>query len=129
MAVQSLVFGLLLTGLAAFGYLGAAEESPSRTALIPLAVGLPLLLCGLVGMNERYRKHAMHLAAGFAAVGTLASGGRGIQSLLKLLSGGSEVNSRAVTLVLIMFLLCAIVLGLCVKSFVDARRRQQAEAN
>jgi hypothetical protein len=128
MAIQSLFFGALLTALAAFGYYGAAEGSRSLTALIPLAVGVPLLICGLVAFNERYRMHAMHVAACFGLLGMLAAGGRGIPGLIKLMSAESAVNPRAVTMVLIMFALCTAFLILCVKSFIDARRRQRAQA-
>ena len=90
MAIYSIVFGILLVALAAFGYLGSPAESRSPTALIPLGAGIPLLLCGLVALNERYRKHAMHVAAGFALLGTVAAGGRGIPGLIKLLSVSSR---------------------------------------
>jgi hypothetical protein len=128
MAMQSIVFGVLLVALALFGYLGAGEESRSPTALIPLVVGVPLLLCGLVALKEAYRKHAMHVAAGFSALGALAAGGRGIPGAFKLLADEPQVNSRAVMMILLMFVLCAVFLGLCVKSFVDARRRQRVDA-
>ncbi len=127
MAIQSLVFGALLAVLAAFGYFGAEEGSRSLTALIPLVVGVPLLVCGLVALNERYRMHAMHVAACFGVLGMLAAGGRGIPGLIKLMSGESAVNARAVTMILIMFGLCAAFVILCVKSFIDARRRQRAQ--
>lgn len=128
MAVQSMVFGVLLSLLAVFGYLGAEEESRSLTALIPLAVGVPLLICGLAALKEAYRKHAMHIAAAFGMLGMLAAGGRGIPGLAKLFSGDETVNGRAVAMILIMFVLCGVYVGLCVKSFVDARRRQKAVA-
>ena len=125
MAVQSLAFGGLLSLLAVWGYIGAEAEARSATALIPLAVGVPLLVCGLAAMKEAYRMHAMHIAATFGLLGTLAAGGRGIPGLIKLLSGDETVNGRAVTMVLIMFLLCGVFLILCIKSFIDARRRQK----
>ncbi len=127
MAISTLVFGLLLAALAAYGYFAADPESRSLTALIPLAVGLPLIICGAVALKELYRKHAMHVAAGVAALGTLASGGHGLRGLIKLTTSESAVNSRALTMVLVMFGLCAVFLALCVKSFIDARRRQRAE--
>jgi hypothetical protein len=127
MAMQSIVFGVLLVALALFGYFGASQDSRSPTALIPLAVGVPVLICGLVALKEAYKKHAMHVAAGFGALGTFAAGGRGIPAAFKLLADDPQVNSRAVMMVLLMFVLCAVFLGLCVKSFIDARRRQRAD--
>jgi hypothetical protein len=78
---------------------------------------------------EEHRKNAMHVAAAFAALGTLAAGGRGIPAALKWVAGAPDVNPRAVVLILIMFALCATFLGLCVKSFIDARRRQRDESS
>ena len=120
----AVLFGVLLTGLAAYGYLGADAEHRSFTALIPAGVGIPVLICGLFAFKEHLRKAAMHVAVVFALLGTLAAGGRGLPKIGALFADDPDANKRAIVMVLIMFALCAVFLALCIKSFVDARRRQ-----
>ena len=129
MAKISILFGVLLCALAAWGYWGGDPETRSPTALIPAAVGVPLLLCGFFALKEAYRKHAMHIAAVFGLLGTLAAGGRGLPKIGVLFAEGGEGNKRAVGMVLLMFLLSAFFLGLCIKSFIEARRARQSGAS
>ena len=96
-------------------YVGTSSRS--MTALIPTFVGLPILVLGIVALSDSARKHAMHLAAGLATLGFLAAVGR-------MASAGVSV-SPAGTSVLIMTLLTGGFLILCIKSFVDARRRRR----
>ncbi|WP_297838489.1 hypothetical protein [Ignavibacterium sp.] len=44
-----------------YGYFGISSES--ITALIPTFFGIPLLILGWLGLNEKYLKHTMHGAA------------------------------------------------------------------
>jgi hypothetical protein len=120
----TITFGALLLGLAAYGYLGADPDHRSPTALIPAAVGLPLVLCGVLAFKDSLRKMAMHVAVVFGLLGALAAGGRGLPKLGTLLSDSPDGNQRAVALVLTMFGLCTVFVVLCVKSFIDARRRR-----
>ncbi len=103
---------------------GSSEEkkSGSVTALIPAFVGLPLLLCGLVGLQENLRKHAMHLAAGVALLGFLGAGGRLASKAGAWISGDPSVNSRAMWFIVAMTVICFVYVVLSVKSFVDARK-------
>jgi hypothetical protein len=93
-----------------------ATSSRSITALIPTFVGLPLLLLGILALSDSARKHAMHVAAAVAMVGFLAALGRMASAGLSVSAAGSAV--------LIMALLTGVFLVLCIKSFVDARRRR-----
>ena len=124
MAKITVVFGILLTGLGLFGYLGADPDQRSLTALIPAAFGLPMAICGIVALRDSLRMAAMHVAVVFALIGALASGGRGLPRITSLFSESPSDNPRAVAITLTMFLLCAIFLFLSIKSFVDARRRR-----
>jgi hypothetical protein len=123
----TIVFGVLLLGLAAYGYLGADPDQRSFTALIPAAVGLPLLVCGLLALKDSLRKAAMHVAVVFGLLGALAAGARGLPRIDTLLADDPQGNPRAVVMVLIMFALCTVFVVLCVKSFIDARRRQASQ--
>jgi hypothetical protein len=94
-----------------------ASSSRSMTALIPTFFGIPLLLLGLLGLNDAWRKHAMHVAMVVALVGMIAPLGRiAMQGLSASLAGVSLV---------LMLVLCGGFLVLGIKSFRDARRRQR----
>ena len=65
----TILFGalLIITGLA--GYLGTGSEQ--KTALIPAAFGIVILICGLLAANESRRMMAMHIAVLFGLSGPL----------------------------------------------------------
>lgn len=156
MAKISILCGVLLLGLAALGYFGTdgspastdvsstesnastdgtessalSEAKPSKrsfTALIPAAFGIPLLLCGILALDERKLKHAMHIAAMFGLLGALAGGGRGMMGLGKFFSGDPSLNQRSFLYVWLMTLICGAFVVLCVRSFIAVRRQRQAE--
>jgi hypothetical protein len=117
----SVIFGLLLIALGVGGYVGTGSEHP--TALIPAAFGLALALLGLVALKDRLRKHAMHLAA---MVGLIGAVGGGVMLLLPLIKGRTIERPVAYACQSAMTVLCLIFVGLCVNSFVQARRRRAA---
>ena len=54
-----IVFGLLLVLLGLFAYFILADpDQRSVTALIPAMAGVPILICGLIGVVPAARKHA-----------------------------------------------------------------------
>ncbi len=123
---------LILTGLAGY-YLPQvpahetagepAGESTSWTALIPAIVGLPILLCGIwATVWPAANKLAMHVAVTFGLLGALAATGRGAVSLLKLAREEGEFNQRAFVFLAVMAILCWLFVGICIASFVKARR-------
>jgi hypothetical protein len=119
-ARTTIVFGvlLILLGLGFFIGTGAAHA----TALIPAAFGVPLVLLGRLAARDAWRMHAMHLAA---LVGVLGVAGA-IESPIRAAIHGQKVefSTRFVAQIL-MALLCAALVALCVKSFVDARLRRK----
>ncbi len=146
MAKPTIGFGLILIVLGLFGYMGSeptapapvdgvetasdAAETPapatrSKTALIPVFFGFPMLICGTLALNEKWLKHAMHGAAMFGLLGALGGLGRGLMVLVKSM-GGEEVNTRAMTFSLIMGAICAVFVFMCVKSFISAKKRRLA---
>jgi hypothetical protein len=121
MAPVTIVFGLLLIALGAGGYLAA--EHKSITAWIPAFVGGPLLLLGLIALMGSARKHAMHVAVLVGLLGLLGGIGNAVRVMLKpdgSLTGLAGLSTLGMTL------LCGVFVGLCVKSFIDARRARQA---
>ena len=147
MAKTTIIIALLLILLGLVGYFGTPSPTPadtaqeqtdsstaksvtskrSVTALIPAFIGVILLLCGLVAMNEDLRRHAMHLAVLIGLLGFLAGAGRGAMGLSKMVSGDPNLNYRSMTFVWLMALLCGLFVILCVNSFIEARKRRSAE--
>ena len=114
MSSTTILFGVLLTALGVAGYFLTGAVSP--TALIPTWFGLPLVALGYVSRSEAMRKHAMHAAATIALVGC----GGALFSLMRGPAGAS--TAMATFSQAAMVLLTAVFVGLCVKSFIDARR-------
>ena len=119
MAPLTIVFGLLLAALGVIGYISTGGVS--ITALIPAFFGAVLAILGRIALNERYRRHAMHMAAGVALVGFLGAA-RGLMGLVDLISGAEVERPAAVISQSVMALLMAVFVGLCVRSFIAARR-------
>jgi hypothetical protein len=101
----------------------AAEVPPetvSKTSLIPAAVGAVFLLCvGAIIWNNNLRKHVMHLAAVVGVVGFLGG-------FMPVMRSGFDWDKIGVKIGLLMSLICAVFVGLCVKSFIDARKAREA---
>jgi len=103
------------------GYFGS--DRVSLTALIPAAFGLLLVIFGALARDEKRRKMAMHIAVTIGLLGFLGTVS-GLLQLPTLLSGGVVERPGAVVSKSIMAVLMAIYVGMCVKSFIDARRRR-----
>jgi len=118
-------FGAVLCAIGLWGYLGAEMDRRSITALIPLFVGGVLILCGLLAYVSAWRKHAMHAAAAVGLLGFLAGAGRGFMKLGNAISD-DPLQHRAPRLALLMGLVCLVFVGVCVWSFISARRSRKA---
>jgi hypothetical protein len=125
MANVTIGFGLVLVALGVVGYYGTGRAS--LTALIPLAFGLLLLVCGALARQEGLRKHAMHAAAVVGLLGFLGPL-RVLPQMIALLGGGAVEHRAAVLDQLAMMVICGIFLALCIRSFVAARRSRAARA-
>ena len=101
---------------------GKPAEPGHPSSLSPVGVGGLLLLAGLLSLAAPgVRKHAMHAAA---AVGLLGAVG----GLVPVILRSFKVEEVAVKTGLGMAVLSAVFVGLCVKSFVDARKARQRTA-
>jgi len=121
MAPIAIVFGLILIVLGVGGYLATMT---SFTALIPAVLGLILLGLGMLARQEKMRMHAMHGAALIGLIGLLG----GAAMIVRALLSDSAIRPVSFGMNIAMAVLCAVFLGLCVKSFIDARRRRRGEA-
>lgn len=124
MGPTTIGFGAVLMLLGVGSYL--LSESRSPTALIPAFFGLALAVAGLLACKDSLRKHAMHAAAALGLLGVL---GPGFMVLRNVGKASEDIRLGALVSQSIMTLLCAVFVGLCVKSFIDARRRRQQSAN
>lgn len=130
MPTWSVVFGGLLTALGLLAYFhpeplgvgkgGDPAEPGHPSALSPVGVGALLVVAGLISLVlPGVRKHAMHLAAVVALLGT--AGG-----LVPVILRRFAVEEVAVKVGLGMTLLSAVFLALCINSFVQARVLRKA---
>lgn len=128
----------ILTGVVAIllglglAYGAMQHDSSPVTALIPAYVGIVFVILGVMGFNEKARKHVMHLAAALALLLALGSFGMGLPKIIKYqLDPDSVTTVRPLAwwgqvglgVIMLVFLIFA------VKSFVDARvNRKRAES-
>ena len=121
MATTTIGFGVVLIVLGLGGYIGSNMVSP--TALIPAGFGILLLIFGVLARDDKRRKLAMHIAVTVGLLGFIGTVS-GLFELPTLLSGGTVARPGAVISKSIMAALMAVYVGMCVKSFIDARRKR-----
>jgi hypothetical protein len=98
------------------------------TWLIPAGFGIALIVLGAIAAKGgNIRKHAMHVAAMVGTIGALLCLFQGISQLMKILQD-KEVNMLAVGMVWTMAVVCLTFVGVCVQSFIAARKARQAKA-
>jgi len=119
MARSTIAFGAALVALGLISYLGTAAVSV--TALIPTLFGAVLLMLGWLALNERYRRQAIYAAEAIALVG-LFGAAPGLVGLIDMISGAEVQRPAAVLSQSVMALLMAVFIGLCLRSFIAARR-------
>lgn len=120
MPVITMVVGILLVLIGLSGY--GLSDAPSKTALIPTFFGIPVIICGMLALKEKFLKHAMHAAAVLGVLGFLAPLGRIIPTAIK---GDFAFDLGGFCLVG-MALVSGIFVLLCVKSFIDVRKAREA---
>lgn len=126
----TVIFGLLLCALSAAvaGVLALRGEFKIGTWLIPTGVGLPLITLGLVAAkNAGARMHVMHAAVTLALLGGLLALFQGISQVVRFFTQGKEILPLAATMIWAMTILCFVYVGLCVKSFIAARKAREKQ--
>lgn len=123
----TIVFGLLLCGLSAVVLL-IKQEFKLGTWLIPSAVGLPLLLLGLVAAKSAAsRMHVMHAAVTIALLGGLVALVQGVRQLIGFLFQDKPILPLAAGMIWAMTALCFVFVGLCIQSFIAARKARESK--
>ncbi|HEY5054959.1 MAG TPA: hypothetical protein VII58_02290 [Acidobacteriaceae bacterium] len=125
MAKVSIVFGVVLIVLGAWGFVATGSQHP--TALIPAYFGLALGLCGALVMRNNGAQRAlwMHVAVTLGLLGFLGSGAMAIKETASA-HGGPLAHPPAVEAQTAMAVVCLIFVLLCVRSFIAARRAREA---
>jgi hypothetical protein len=132
MAVTTIVFGALLAALGLGGWAATGMQHP--TALIPAGLGVVWGALGGLALKDSLRKHAMHLAAALGLLGLLGACFMLARKIPQLITEGRLTHpdgtdsSASFVANAVMAVLCAAFVGLCVRSFIDARRRRKAGA-
>ncbi len=120
MPVVALITGGLLVVVGLVGYF--ATGMASWTALIPAILGLFFLACGgLAKWKDSLRKHLMHAAAGLSLIGLFGTR-KGFFNSFALMQGAEMERAEAVIAQAVTFIILAVFLGLCIRSFIAARR-------
>ena len=116
MARLTMVFGglLMVLGIVFFCVTGSAHP----TALIPTWFGVVLVLAGFLANTEDSKKRMlwMHIAVTVGLLGFVFPGARVVMAMVHGKSGPAVLEQE------LMALVCVVFTGLCVRSFVEARR-------
>jgi hypothetical protein len=123
MAKLTIGFGVVLVLLGAWGFIGTGSTHP--TALIPAYFGLVLGIAGALAITENAKRRMlwMHVAVTVGLLGFLGAGARAIVELVKAHGVPlTDAAAAAVRFQTAMAVICLVFVGLCVRSFIAARR-------
>ncbi|MCC6548388.1 hypothetical protein IT570_14615 [Candidatus Sumerlaeota bacterium] len=109
--------GLILLGVGT--YLGTGMVS--WTALIPSIIGVLFVILGFLAMKDNLRKHVMHAAAMLALI-TIIATFSGITQTIQRFSGVEIARPQAAFAKAAACVLTIAFLGMCIRSFIAARR-------
>ena len=118
MSTLSIIFGFLLNIVGLAGFLGTGASH--YTALIPCALGLLLILTGIVAKRESLHRHAMHAAVLISLLGFVGTASA-FAKISLLLDHAAGIKGPAIIAKIATALLCGIFFILCVRSFASAR--------
>ena len=123
MARVCIVCGLLLCGLT----IGVLVIAPFKypTHFIPMMMGIPILFCGVVGLNPHRLGASLRFALAIASVGGLMGASRVVVCMVRL-GGDRHVNMFALKVVSAMTVLCLVFALTCLFSLTRMRRRKFA---
>ena len=122
MAKITVLFALMLIALGLVGYVGTGTAHP--TALIPTWIGLILGLFGALSFspNPARRKLFMHINVTVALLAFLGSMGEIVRSRFHEAATGVAAQPAAILSKWSLAGLLLVYIGLCVRSFIAARR-------
>ncbi len=123
MAKLTVMFGALLIVLSAVAY----AELHFWHTFIPGVFGLLLVVFGLLANTENAKKRMlfMHIAVTVGLLGFLGTI-PGIVGVIQMAAGHAVVRPDAAKVQAAMGAICFVFVGLCVRSFIAARRNRVA---
>jgi hypothetical protein len=126
MANITIWVGVLLDVLGIWIFVTTGSAHP--TALIPTWFGIVLSIMGVLAKSEDPKRRMlwMHIAVTVGLLGFLFPGGRGAMEVMAAHSKGLPLaHPEAVYEQFAMAGICLVFVGLCVRSFITARRERQ----
>lgn len=122
MARITIMFGVLLALVGAGFFFAAVPHAP--TSLIPLFFGVLFILLGALASTDDAKRRMlfMHIAVTVGLLGFLFPFIRAVSGAIRMLKGITVPHPLAIEEQMLMALLCLIFVGLCVRSFIAARR-------
>lgn len=123
MPIVTILFGigLIPVGWSVFEMTGREHY----TALFPVILGILFIILGILALRPGMLKHAMHTAAMLGVVGAVGAGGRAVPGLVTLAQGQTVKSIPGLAGTSITTVLCLVFVLLCVRSFIEARKRQK----
>jgi fucose 4-O-acetylase-like acetyltransferase len=122
-------FGVALIVLGVVGFALTGHVHP--TALIPAWFGIALGVCGMLANTPDARRRMlwMHIAVTIALVGFIFPAVRAGMAIARFVGSNAAPTAAAKNAVheeLAMALICLVFTGMCVRSFIAARRTRTA---
>ncbi len=122
---HAIVFGILLSALGVTAYASPDTFGGGKpyqiSALSPAFIGLPILLAGIAAIAAPgTRKHAMHATAVLGLLGTVGG-------FVPVILRKFDLEQTAVLVGLTMTVLSGVFVGLCVNSFIQAKKARKAK--
>ena len=127
MAKLTIGFGVVLILLGAWGFISTGSTHP--TALIPTYFGLVMAWSGILANTQDAKKRMlwMHVAVTVGLLGFLGAAVMVVVENVKA-HGGPLAHPVAVESQAAMAVICLVFVGLCVRSFIAARRGGKLDA-
>jgi hypothetical protein len=126
MAKLTIGFGVVLIALGAWGFFATGSVHP--TALIPTYFGLALAWSGGLAMAQPAKRMLwMHIAVTVGLLGFLGTV-PALVDAVRMLRGVVFPHPVAVEEKAAMSGICLVFVGLCVRSFIAARRSRELDA-
>ncbi|QDT11496.1 hypothetical protein [Planctomycetes bacterium K23_9] len=122
MARVGIIFGLLLCGLTLVALLCTTHKMPSL--FVPMMFGIPILFCGIVGLNPHRRKYAMFNAVAVGTVGFMVGAGLVVRAGMSVVDD-ADIRRYVIRLGLSLAGLCLVFVASYVVSFLQSRARVQ----
>ena len=119
MPSTAIACGVLLILIGIIGYVyGLLNGNASVTALIPAVFGVVLAILGAIARGkENLRMHLMHAAVLIGLLGFLIPAWRLLSNFNQLTLSAAAISQASMSAVCLVFVI------LCVKSFIDGRRK------